>query len=161
MPNTRYLPELSEREMLELLDAERVGRLGLNDEPQPYVVPTDFAYKDGSIYIHSPVGGKKSVLARKDPHVCFEVDRYNEDVTEYKSVIIRGDIKEIFDDGEKRDAMRILALKAAGSGQSPPSAGPGGWRDRASGSPNMRSIAIFKISINEMTGVKSPNNGHP
>ena len=46
MPNTRYLPELSKKEMLELLDEERVGRLGLNDEPQPYVVPTDFAYKD-------------------------------------------------------------------------------------------------------------------
>jgi len=152
MSNTRYLPELSIKEMLELLEAERVGRLGLNDEPQPYVVPTDFAYKDGSIYIHSPVDGKKSVLARKNPHVCFEVDRYNEDVTEYKSIIIRGDIKEVFDDGEKRDAIRMLALKAARSG---------GWHARAGGSPNMGAIAIFKITINEMTGVKSPNNGHP
>jgi len=152
MPNTRYLPELSEREMLELLDAERVGRLGLNDEPQPYVVPTDFAYNEGAIYIHSPVDGKKSVLARKDPHVCFEVDKYNEEVTEYKSVIIRGDIIEVFDDGEKREAMRMLALKAAR---------PGGKHARSGGSPGMRSVAIFKIAIHEMTGVKSPDNGHP
>lgn len=151
MPNTRYLPELSKKEMLELLDAELVGRLGLNDEPQPYVVPTDFVYKDGAIYIHSPADGKKSVLARKNPHVCFEVDKYNEDVTEYKSIIIRGEIKEVFDDDERRDAMRILALKAAR---------PGGWRAHTSNS-NMSPITVFKITIKEMTGVKSPNGGHP
>jgi nitroimidazol reductase NimA-like FMN-containing flavoprotein (pyridoxamine 5'-phosphate oxidase superfamily) len=138
--------------MLELLDAERVGRLGLNDEPQPYVVPTDFAYRDGTIYIHSPVDGKKTMLARKDPHVCFEVDRYNEDITEYKSIIIRGDIKEVFDDGERRDAMRLLAMKAARSG---------GWHAHTNGGSAMGSIAIFKITVNEMTGVKSPGNGHP
>lgn len=151
MPNTRYLPELSKKEMLELLDAELVGRLGLNDEPQPYVVPTDFVYKDGAIYIHSPADGKKSVLARKNPHVCFEVDKYNEDVTEYKSIIIRGEIKEVFDNDERRDAMRILALKAAR---------PGGWRANTSNS-NMSPITVFKITIKEMTGVKSPNGGHP
>ncbi|AFD00858.1 putative flavin-nucleotide-binding protein [Methanocella conradii HZ254] len=150
MPATRYLPELSEKEMLEMLEAERVGRLGLNDEPQPYVVPTDFVYKGGAIYIHSPADGKKASLARKDRHVCFEVDWHNDDVTEYRSVIIRGDIAEVFDDGERREAMRALAEKAARSSK---------WRahtGRGSGS-----IAIFKITIKEMTGIKSPDGGHP
>ncbi|HTY90571.1 MAG TPA: pyridoxamine 5'-phosphate oxidase family protein [Methanocella sp.] len=152
MSGTRYLPELTEKEMLELLDAERVGRLGLNDEPQPYIVPTDFAFKDGAIYIHSPVEGKKTALARRDPHVCFEVDRYNENVTEYQSVIVRGDIEEVLDAAEKREAMRLMAKKAARSG---------GWKAHIQGTPGMGSIVIFKIRINEMTGIKSPNGGHP
>jgi nitroimidazol reductase NimA-like FMN-containing flavoprotein (pyridoxamine 5'-phosphate oxidase superfamily) len=152
MPGTRYLPELSKKEILELLCEERVGRIGLNDEPQPYVVPTDFAYADGSIYIHSPVDGKKSVLARRDPHVCFEVDKYNEDVTRYKSVIVRGEVNEVSDEDERRKAMRMLAAKATRSG---------GWQAHANGGSTMGSIAIFKITINEMTGVKSPGNGHP
>lgn len=152
MSSTSYLPELTEKEMLDLLDAVRVGRLGLNDEPQPYIVPTDFAFKDGAIYIHSPVDGKKTALARRDPHVCFEVDRYNEDVTEYQSVIIRGDIQEVLDVSEKRDAMRLMAKKAVRSG---------GWKAHVNGTPGMGSIAIFKIKINEMTGIKSPNGGHP
>jgi nitroimidazol reductase NimA-like FMN-containing flavoprotein (pyridoxamine 5'-phosphate oxidase superfamily) len=151
MPATRYLPELSEREMLELLEFERVGRLGLNDDPQPYVVPTDFIYKDGAIYIHSPPDGRKASLARRNPHVCFEVDRYNEDVTEYRSVIVRGDIEEVFDDVERRAAMRALAEKAARSG---------GWQ--AHKGPRPGSISIFRITIREMTGVKSPpEGGHP
>ena len=151
MAATRYLPELSREEMLKLLEEERVGRLGLNDEPQPYVVPTDFAYSEGTIYIHSPKDGKKSELARKSPHVCFEVDKYNNDVTEYKSVIIRGDIREVFDADEKRDAMRILSKKAS---MSP------GWHAHPNGAP-MMSISVFKITVNDMTGIRSPNGGHP
>jgi uncharacterized protein len=152
MSITPYLPELSQAEMYELLDVERVGRLGLNDEPQPYVVPTDFAFKDGAIYIHSPLQGKKTALARKNPHVCFEVDRYNGDVTEYKSVIIRGEIREVLDEAEKRDAMRQMAKKATRSG---------GWKAHANGGSMMSAITIFKITIKEMTGIKSPNGGHP
>jgi hypothetical protein len=153
MANTSYLPELSENEMLTLLDEARVGRLGLNDVLQPYVVPTDFAYDNGAIFIHSPRDGKKSGLARKDPHVTFEVDKFNDDVTEYKSIIIRGDIEEVLDDPGKRGAMRLLAKKAA---RSP------GWHAHPGGKgANMPSISIFKINVKEMTGVKSPESGHP
>jgi uncharacterized protein len=153
MAHTRFLPELSEKEMLELLDEERVGRLGLNDETQPYVVPTDFAYENGAIYIHSPREGKKSELARKNPHVCFEVDKYNADVTEYRSVIIRGDIEEVFDEQGRRDAMRALARKAAKTS---------GWHAHPGGKGEDRSpISIFRIGVREMTGVKSPSGGHP
>lgn len=153
MAHTRFLPELSEKEMLEFLDEERVGRLGLNDDPQPYVVPTDFAYMDGVIYIHSPREGKKSELARKYPHVCFEVDKYNAGITEYRSVIIRGDIEEVVDEPGKRDAMRALARKAASSP---------GWHAHPGGKGQERSpISIFRIGVREMTGVKSPNGGHP
>jgi hypothetical protein len=153
MASTRYLPELSENEMLTLLDEARVGRLGLNDGAQPYVVPTDFAYDNGVIFIHSPRDGKKSGLARKDPHVCFEVDKFNDDVTEYSSIIIRGDIEEVFDDPGKRDAMKLLAGKAA---RSP------GWHAHPGGKgANMPSISIFKIKVKEMTGIRSPESGHP
>lgn len=152
MPGTRFLPELNAEEMHRLLDDVRVGRLGLNDEPQPYIVPTDFGFKDGLIYIHSPAEGKKTALARKDPHVCFEVDRYNDEVTEYQSIIIRGEIEEVLDAAEKREAMRLMAKKAVRSG---------GWKAHANGGTGMGSITVFKIRIKEMTGIKSPNGGHP
>lgn len=152
MPGTRFLPELSNEEMNRLLDDVRVGRLGLNDGLQPYIVPTDFGFKDGLIYIHSPAEGKKTALARKDPHVCFEVDRYNDDVTVYQSVIIRGDIEEVLDEAEKRDAMRLMVKKAVRSGR---------WKAHTDGGATMSAITIFKIRIREMTGIKSPSGGHP
>lgn len=150
---TRFLPTLSMEEMLQMLKVERVGRIGLNDKPQPYVVPTDFAFGDGVIYIHSPRVGRKAELARKDNHVCFEVDRYNEDVTEYRSIIIRGLISEVKDAEECKKAMRLLAEKARNSGAH--------VRDNQSPAPGMSAISIFKIEIKDMTGIKSPNGGHP
>ncbi len=150
---TRFLPALSGEEMLRMLATERVGRIGLNDEPQPYVVPTDFAYGDGVIYIHSPRGGRKTELAQRGGHVCFEVDRFNDGVTEYRSIIIRGPIHEIKDDAEKARAMRILAEKAKASGDHTP--------HTHSATRPSSGISIFRIDIEEMTGVKSPDSGHP
>jgi nitroimidazol reductase NimA-like FMN-containing flavoprotein (pyridoxamine 5'-phosphate oxidase superfamily) len=146
------LPALNGAEIERLLAEERVGRVGLNDDPQPYIVPTDFAYLGGSIYLHTPEGGKKATLARRNPCVCFEVDRYNATVTDFRSVIIKGRITEVFNPDERRQAMQALGEKAARSG-APIYHGK---------TPGMSTkIAIFKIEITDMTGIKSPANGHP
>jgi uncharacterized protein len=148
-----YLPELSREEMLELLAEERVGRLGLNDAPQPYVVPTDFTLEGGAIYIHTPEGGLKSQLARANPNVCFEVDRYDETVTSFRSVIVRGRIAEVSDAAEKWRVMQSLSRKAAGFHRA------AAHRDGGNGKP-MPTITIFRIEIDDMTGVKNFNYGH-
>jgi uncharacterized protein len=148
-----FLPELSRDEMLRMLDEERVGRLGLNDEPQPYVVPTDFAFEDGAIYIHTPDQGLKARLARANPNVCFEVDRYNETVTDFRSVIVRGQIAEVSEAAERVKAMQSLGRKAAGFNYA------AAHRDGGNHS-GPAPITIFKIVICDMTGVKSFGTGH-
>ena len=147
-----FLPELTTEEMLQLLTEERVGRLGLNDRPQPYVVPTDFTFLDGAIYIHTPASGRKARLARLDPDVCFEVDRFNPAVTDFRSVLVRGRIAEVSDPGEKAKVMRSMGEKAADFDFA---AAHGRQRDGGS-----RHITIFRIDVREMTGVRSPGNGH-
>jgi uncharacterized protein len=148
-----YLPELSREEMLRMLNEERVGRLGLNDDPQPYVVPTDFAFEDGAIYVHTPDLGLKAKLARANPNVCFEVDKYNDTVTDFRSVIVRGLMTEVSDAAERARAMQSLGRKAAGFNYA------AAHRDGGNGSPTP-SITIFRIEIKAMTGVKSFGNGH-
>jgi nitroimidazol reductase NimA-like FMN-containing flavoprotein (pyridoxamine 5'-phosphate oxidase superfamily) len=148
-----YLPDLSNEEMIQLLSEERVGRIGLNDVPQPYVVPTDFTFEDGAIYIHTPDGGLKARLARANPNVCFEVDRYNDTVTDFQSIIIRGRVTEVSDPAEKYRVMQSLSRKAAGFNRA------AAHRDGGNGAP-MPSITIFRIEIHDMTGIKNFNNGH-
>lgn len=137
-----------------MLEEERVGRIGLNDDLHPYVVPTDFAYLNGVIYIHTPASGRKARLARTNPDVCFEVDRYNETVTDYRSVLIRGRIKEVSDVAERKEAMEIMGRKAVRSGVK------NSYNQKAD---MFSRIVIFRIEIGEMTGVRSPENGngHP
>jgi uncharacterized protein len=148
-----FLPELSREEMLRMLDEERVGRVGLNDDPQPYVVPTDFTFEDGSIYIHTPDRGLKAKLARANPNVCFEVDRFNDSVTDFRSIIIRGLMTEVSEADERARAMQSLSRKAAGFNRA------AAHRDGGNGSP-LPSITIFRIDIHDMTGIKNFGNGH-
>lgn len=147
-----YLPEMTRAEMVNILERERVGRVGLNDQPQPYVVPTDFAYLNGAIYIHTPDRGKKAELARSNPYVCFEIDRYDDTVTDFWSIIIRGKIVEVSNPDERSKAMRIMAEKALKSGSV--------VRHQKAPAVSNR-IAIFKIDISDMTGIRSPASGHP
>ncbi len=106
-----------------MLDEERVGLLGLNDEPQPYVVPTDFAFEDGAIYIHTPDRGLKARLARANPNVCFEVDRYNETVTDFRSVIIRGRMTEVSDPAERAGGHAVAGPQGLPASTMPPPTG--------------------------------------
>ena len=90
-------------EMQAILDRAQVGRLGLADENEPYVVPLNFVNSDGRIYFHTGLEGRKLDIMQKNPRVCFEVDEIlevviNEETTcfstaYYKSVIAWGGVR--------------------------------------------------------------------
>lgn len=47
--------------------------LAMVDDGKPYVVPLNFGYADGCLYVHSAVAGKKVELLKRRPQVCFSV----------------------------------------------------------------------------------------
>ncbi len=51
-----------------------VLRLGLADDDGPYVVPVNFGYEDGRLYVHGPLEGRRIDAVRANPRVCFEAD---------------------------------------------------------------------------------------
>ncbi len=89
---------MSQEEIDQLLHSEEVGRLGLQGEDYPYVVPVNFSYVEGKIYFHGAFEGKKVQLIRADPRVCFEVDtghaitpaKVGDCSYSYRSVIVYG-----------------------------------------------------------------------
>ena len=67
--------EVSERAEVEAILAEAtVCRLAMCDGDQPYVVPLSFGYRDGTLYFHTAMEGKKLCILAKNNRVCFEVD---------------------------------------------------------------------------------------
>ncbi len=83
----------------EIITGSSVCRMGLCDEGRPYVVPMNFGYRDGKIYMHSALEGRKLDIIRKNPDVClvFETDLEMVHAAEacsfsmkYRSVIARG-----------------------------------------------------------------------
>jgi len=102
------LGELTADEIEELLRTEVTGRIGCHADGRTYVVPITYAYKPDFVYCHSPEGLKIRMM-RKNPVVCFEVDRV-ENVGNWRSVIAMGRFEEL-SGREALDAMDVLIAR--------------------------------------------------
>jgi nitroimidazol reductase NimA-like FMN-containing flavoprotein (pyridoxamine 5'-phosphate oxidase superfamily) len=118
---------MSQKESKKLLKKASVGRLGVSWKNQPYVVPLNFVYSKGRIFFHCAEEGKKLDFARRNPNVCFEVDRFlgvKKSVKPcsysvyYQSVIICGKANVVRSLARKtqilREIFEIYARKTAG-----------------------------------------------
>jgi nitroimidazol reductase NimA-like FMN-containing flavoprotein (pyridoxamine 5'-phosphate oxidase superfamily) len=146
-------------EMQAIFGRAQVGRLGLADENEPYVVPLNFVYSDGRICFHTGLEGRKLDIMWKNPRVCFEVDEIlevviNEETTcfstaYYKSVIAWGSVRVLDDAAEKMKALDLLMEKyAAGKKYEP-------IPEYA-----LAIVNVCEIKIEEMTGKANlPDDG--
>ncbi len=88
-----------------ILSSQLVGRLACTDGNRPYIVPVTFAYDGEYIYGQTNEGTKLKAL-RKNPNVCFEVDKMI-DLWNWQSVVIYGKFEEL-DNNEANQAREIL-----------------------------------------------------
>jgi len=109
-------------QMIQMIDACEILRLGLADGDFPYIVPVNFAYAvDGqnvAFYIHGAMAGRKYDLLTRNPKCSFEMDislqidcvaETKSVTTRYRSVMGRAGV-EFLHGEEKRQAMdRIIA----------------------------------------------------
>ena len=84
---------MSEEEARNLIAGGKIGRLGCVDKGEPYVVPINYVFEDGSIYSHSLPGRKIDAL-RAHPRACLQVDEIESD-SNWRSVIAYGNFEEI------------------------------------------------------------------
>lgn len=108
------------KDVEEILSNALVGRLGTCCNNIPYITPVNFAYYKNKIYFHSALEGRKIDNIKSNPNICFEIDEVMSIIpgrgpcgttTEYKSLIIFGDIKFITDISEKTFALNKLIEK--------------------------------------------------
>ena len=93
-----------------------IMRLAFCDADEPYVVPVCFAYKDGTIFVHSAKEGRKLEIIKRSKRVCFEVDDYKivrkelpcKWTIDYTSVIGLGDATLVEEVGAKREALDAI-----------------------------------------------------
>ncbi|MDR4498930.1 MAG: pyridoxamine 5'-phosphate oxidase family protein [Candidatus Scalindua sp.] len=110
-------------EVEELLTNALVGRLGTCLDNIPYITPVNFVYDQNKIYFHSALEGRKIENIKSNSNICFEIDqlisiipgvnRPCASTTQYKSIIIFGNIKIVTDIEEKVFALNKLLEKYA------------------------------------------------
>ena len=116
----RRRPITAEAEILEILTRARWCHLAMIDtEGNPYVIPMNFGFLDGIIYLHGAGHGKKIDCLRKNPRVCinFSIDhelRYQSEQVacswsmKYKSLLAYGAVEFIESTEEKPAALDII-----------------------------------------------------
>ncbi len=130
--------EMRKDDALRFLQEAKVGRLGVCQNDQSYVVPVLFVYdaETNAIYIHSSKKGKKIEIMKANPNVCFEIDQMFEIILNkspcncdvaYRSVIVFGKASFIDSPKDKVKALNMLLrkyFKEANSTTSPEMANP-------------------------------------
>lgn len=117
------------------LGEERVGRLATVDaRGYPQIIPMNFAFWEGAVYMHSHTRGEKLDNMARDARSGFEADReiaflpsYFSSPTDasmadtlYASVVIKGRSSLVSDRQEKSDALNALMRKYQPEGRYEP-----------------------------------------
>lgn len=100
---------LSDAEARALIAGGKMGRLGCVANGEPYVVPINYVFEDGSIYSHS-LPGRKIEALRAHPRACLQVDEIGNDF-HWRSAIAFGNFEEIDRPKDRRDILSKLLVR--------------------------------------------------
>lgn len=124
--------------------------VGITDpEGNPYVIPMNFGYQDGVIYLHLGAGGGKVKMVERHPRVCITfceghelVCRNPEVACNYsmksRSVVCRGDVRFVEDMNEKRRALDAIMKQYVSN-------------EFKYNEPAVRNVVIWEVKVEKMT----------
>ena len=143
-----------EQEMLSVIQKCEVCYLALSDTSgQPYVVPMNFGYHDGYIYLHGAQFGRKMDILKANQKVAihFSTDyklRYQSEQVacsysmKYRSVNVESDTVEFIEGKEEKiTALNIIMAQYS-------------EREFTYNDPAINEVAIYRVSTRRMTGRK-------
>jgi nitroimidazol reductase NimA-like FMN-containing flavoprotein (pyridoxamine 5'-phosphate oxidase superfamily) len=135
-------------ELESILREAVVCRMGLCDGEVPYVVPMNYGYRDGSVFLHSAAEGRKIEILRKNPNVCLEFEKDVELIPaeaacsfsmKYRSVIASGKAVFLEDVEEKAKGLNVIMAQYTGKEyEFPPQA--------------LKRIVVIRVDLEECSG---------
>lgn len=124
--------------------------VGLTDrDGNPYVIPMNFAYHDGTIYLHSGPDGSKIEMVTRHPRICITfclghelVYMHRQVACSYsmksRSVMCRGNVRFVEDLEQKRRVLDIIMQQYTTD-------------EFKYSEPAVRNVKIWEVKVNHMT----------
>jgi len=134
-----------------IIRGSAICHLALSDGDQPYVVPLNFGYENGTLFFHCAHEGQKVDIIRRNPRVCFSLVESHRMVTSetscswttrYRSVTGFGTALIMEDRQSKAKALEVIMRQYSG--------GENQFEDKA-----VDKVLIIRIDIESMTGKAS------
>lgn len=136
-----------------ILKQEKVLRLAMSRDDQPYLVPLNYGYEPGHVYVHTGPAGLKLDILRQNPKVCFEVTTDLEIqrgeapckwTTRFQSVIGFGRAVLLDDPADKEAGLRVITAHHAGPG------------DYEFPEDIVARTTVIRVDIESLTGARHP-----
>lgn len=147
-------------DIIKIMDACGIVRIGLADGDYPYIVPVNFAYTADNgqvcIYIHGAEAGRKYELLRRNSVCSFEMDiplkmeciPEKKDVTmRYKSVMGRARVSFLTGDERRYAVDNIIMARYPET------------RNFDYNTAALEHTAVVKLTVTELTAKSNPLNG--
>jgi nitroimidazol reductase NimA-like FMN-containing flavoprotein (pyridoxamine 5'-phosphate oxidase superfamily) len=148
-PMRRKEKQITDKKQMEqILEQAQVCRLAMVDKGHPYVVPLNFGYRNGSLYFHSALEGRKINVLNVNAQVCFEVDelvKMNKAAqacdwgVSFRSVIGTGTARMLETPAEKKAGLDIIMAHYSGRSFDYPEE-------------MLAKTAVIQVTVHEMTG---------
>src|SRR5690348_7079764 len=87
------IEDMTNTEMMTLLQRVGYGHLGCSRDGSPYVLPIHYAYAEPYLYIYTTEGMKTDFIA-KNPEVCLQIEDIK-DPAHWQSVIITSKVERV------------------------------------------------------------------
>jgi nitroimidazol reductase NimA-like FMN-containing flavoprotein (pyridoxamine 5'-phosphate oxidase superfamily) len=148
----------SKEKMIDFLNSQPAGRIAsIDNNGYPQVIPMNFVYHDGLIYMHSHPFGEKLENIQRNPNVGFEVDQHicflpsyyfhptdaSQADTLYISVVIKGKAEIVHNNEEKSSALNALMEKYQKEGR---------YEALDAKMESVREVAVIKVIPTDMRG---------
>ena len=139
------------KELEEIILKSQWCHVGMADAAgMPYVLPMNFGYRDGILYLHGGQEGKKIDILRINPHVCinFSVDQklrfQDESVAcsysmKYRSVLCYGKVEFFEESDDKVSALDIIMKQYA-------------EREFRYNAPSLREVKVMRVRVERFEG---------
>lgn len=144
------LGELNKQQIEDLLKQQVTGRIACHVNGVTYIVPVNYVYDGTYIYGHSSAG-KKLIMMRQNPAVCFEVDEI-QNIFKWQSVIAWGTFEEVVDIAEKQRIMQGIIHRIMPLSINPTNHPSHGIAENDSDIGTTVELIIYKIAVNKKTG---------
>ena len=145
------MKDMQHDEMIDVLKTTPEGVLALSDGAEPYCIPFGFVYVHDAVYLSMFATGRKWEILKKNPKVCFNVYCWNDGHTEWRSVVIDGDIEQVHD---LESIEAVVKANIEKMGLDPVEYLPKRMEYYKKNLDNPKALKSFKINTRSMAGRK-------
>jgi nitroimidazol reductase NimA-like FMN-containing flavoprotein (pyridoxamine 5'-phosphate oxidase superfamily) len=155
----KKLPIMNKAEVKELLAEQILCRIAFGGKNAPYIAPFQYALVNGQLYFHFTEYGKKMGLLEEGNSVCVEIEKYTQDLSDYRFVVLTGKLRIVTKPHERALAIEKMVDTAKTKRLSenflmahgfPPDKG---W---AYLNPEKPMVIVKLESVTDQVGLKSP-----